>query len=309
MTAHTDHRAAIEGLRLAMPYVRLYRGRTFVVKAGGALCGDDAALREVVGQVAVLRDLGIRVVLVHGGGPQTTEMSRRLGLETTMVEGRRVTDAATLDVAVMTLAGSVNTAFLAACRAAGLPAVGLSGIDAGVVKAVRRPPQEKVIDGKPTTVDFGLVGDVDAVDPAVLVRLLDGGTVPVVASLAADDAGQVLNINADTVAARIAQALGAGKLVFLTDTPGLLEDKDDPGSLVSYIDLPGLAALKAKGALDGGMLPKIQAAIGALHGGVERVHLVGWREPSSLLLEIFTNEGAGTLVVRDRRELGPAEAG
>jgi acetylglutamate kinase len=230
-----------------------------------------------------------------------------MGLTTRMVGGRRITTPETLEVAIMTMNGTVNTAVLAACRAAGIAAVGVSGVDSGIVRARRRPPVETIVDGRLTVVDFGEVGDVMSVDGPALERLLDDGFVPVVSPLSADEAGNVLNVNADTVASAIACALGAEKLIFLTTVPGILEDRTDAGSLISYIDLPGLLVLEGRGALDGGMLPKVNAARGAILGGVKRVHIVGFRQPLSLLVEVFTNEGAGTLVVRDRAELSPGE--
>ena len=250
----------------------------------------------------------MKVVLVHGGGPQTTALSERLGLSATLIEGRRVTCERTLEVAVMTLCGSVNTALLSAFRAAGVPGVGLSGLDAGLIQATRRPVQIREVDGAQQTLDYGLVGDVLSVRPAVLETLLGAELVPVVCPLSADDSGQVLNINADTIASRIATCLSAEKLIFLSDTVGLLEDRSDPGSLVSYTDLAGLEALEQRGSFDAGMLPKIKAAREALAGGVRRVHMVGWRIRGSVLTEVFTNEGAGTLIVRDRGELAPSEA-
>ena len=302
-----DRDTTIAALMRALPYIRLYRGKVFVLKVSGAICGDQAALRNLVEQASVLRELEIRVVIVHGGGPQTTALSEKLGLGTTFVEGRRVTCEKTLEVAVMTLNGSVNTAILSACRAVDMPAVGLCGLDAGLFRVARRPPQVKEVNGARATVDYGLVGDIVSVDVTLLERLLDSAMVPVVSPLSADDSGQVLNVNADTVASAIARGMRAEKLIFLLDAPGLLEDKANPSSLVSYTDVRGLEALKARGAIDSGMLPKIAAAIEALRGGVRRVHMVGYRSRASPLVEIFTNEGAGTLIVTDTRELLPAE--
>ena len=307
MNAPHDREATMSALRRALPYIRLYRGRVFVLKLGGEAVADAAALRQVVEQVGVLAELGIRLVVVHGGGPQTTALAERLGLPTRIVGGRRVTTPETLEVAVMTMNGTVSTAVLAACRAAGIAAVGVSGVDSGIVRARRRAPVETTVDGRTERVDFGEVGDVMSVDGPALERLLDAGFVPVVSPLSADDSGAVLNVNADTVASAIACALGAEKLIFLTAVPGILEDRADSGSLISYIDLPGLLLLEGRGALDGGMLPKVNAARGAILGGVKRVHVVGFRQPQSLLVEVFTNEGAGTLVVRDRAELAPSE--
>lgn len=302
-----DPEAGVIGLRRALPYIRLFRGATFVVKVGGVPCADPEVLRDLAEQVGVLAAVGIRVVVVHGGGPQATALAERLGVETPMVCGRRVTDAAGLEVVTMALNGTINTAILAAFRAAEVLAAGLSGIDGGLVVARQRPPRVMDVDGVPTEIDFGRVGDIVDVNVEILVRLLDSGFVPVVSPLCADDGGQVLNINADTVASAIARALAAEKLVFLTDIPGLLENAADPRSLVSYVDLPGVDEMQARGAITGGMLPKVAAAREALGGGVARVHMVGYRVRSGLLREVFTNEGAGTLMVRDQAELLPGE--
>lgn len=293
----------IAALRHAVPYLALFRGRTFVVKVGGGVLSDARALASVVEQVAALHHLGVRVVLVHGGGEQASALSRALGLEVRQVAGRRVTDEATLAAVVMALNGDANTRLLAACRAAGLPAAGVSGVDGGLVVARRRPPVE--VAGEAAPVDYGQVGDVERVDPRLLVHLLDGGYLPVVSPLAADARGRLLNLNADGVAGALAAALGAEKLLFLVDTPGLLEDAADPSSLVSFLDLARLAALRASGALTGGMLPKARAIEDALGAGVPRAHLVSWRAPDALLWEVFSNEGSGTLIVA---ELGALSA-
>jgi acetylglutamate kinase len=309
MTGPFDREATMTGLTRALPYIRLYKGRVFVIKLGGSLGSDGAALRQMAEQINVLREVGIRVVLVHGGGPQTTELAGRLGIETRFVGGRRLTTPAALEAAVMTLNGSVNTAVLAACRAAHLPAVGISGVDAGALRARLRPPVEVNGDQGPAEVDFGEVGDLVSVDRTVFERLLAAGFVPVVSPISADDTGRVLNVNADTAAATVACALDAEKLIFLTDTPGILEDRADLASMISCTDLAGLAAMEQRGALAGGMLPKANAARLALAGGVRRVHIVGFRPAQSLLIEVFTNEGAGTLIVKDLAELPAAEHG
>ncbi|MGD1148164.1 MAG: acetylglutamate kinase [Thermoanaerobaculaceae bacterium] len=309
MTGPYDREATMAGLTRALPYIRLYKGRVFVIKLGGALGSDGAALRQMAEQINVLREVGIRVVLVHGGGPQTTDLAGRLGIETRFVNGRRVTTPAALEAAVMTLNGSVNTAVLAACRAAHLPAIGVSGVDAALLRARLRPPVEVEGEEGPVEVDFGEVGDLVSVDRTVLDKLLAAGFVPVVSPISADDGGRVLNVNADTAAATIACALDSEKLIFLTDTPGILEDRADLASMISCTDLSGLAAMEQRGALVGGMLPKVNAARLALGGGVRRVHIVGYRQAQSLLIEVFTNEGAGTLIVTDIGELPPAEHG
>lgn len=283
--------AAIAALRQAVPYVRMFKGKTFVVKVGGAALADGGAARRLVEQAHVLHQVGIRIVLVHGGGPQSTTLSRALGAEPRFVAGRRVTDEAALEVAVLVLNGAVNTRLLAACRAVGLPAVGVSGVDAGLLQARRRAP----VGG----VDYGHVGDLTAVDPGVLETLLGAGYVPVVSPLAADPHGALLNVNADTVAAAVAVGLRAEKLMLVTGAPGILERPGDPGSLVSLIDLAGLARLHERGALEDGMLPKAASIESALRGGVGRVHILSGEVADGLLAEVFTNEGVGTMVVVD----------
>jgi len=295
--------AALAGLKHAAPYIRLFKGKTFVVKAGGEALETDGAIRGLLEQVEILSHVGIRVVLVHGGGSESSDLLRALGGEPRFVEGRRVTDDKALEVASMVLNGTVNTRILAAARGLGLPAVGVSGVDAGLIQARRRPPV-KVGDGQ---VDYGFVGDVVAVAPGVLTTLLDSGVVPVVSPLSAADDGTLLNINADTVAAVLAVGLRAEKLILLTGAAGVLERPDDPGSLVSYTDLEGLRQLRDQGGLTRGMLPKASAIESALRGGVRRVHILSWQTPDGLLAEVFTNEGVGTLVVEDIDALSPAE--
>ena len=292
----SDRMTEVAGLKHALPYLRLFQGKTFVVKLSGEAIEEEGRLLLFLEQIEVLHRLGIRVVLVHGGGPQTTALADRLGLATQKIDGRRVTDAATLEAAVMAMAGKVNTALLAACRRAGVAAVGLSGVDADLVEARRRPPIPSA-DRLAAAVDYGFVGDVVAVHPRVVQKLLDDGYVPVVAPLAADAEGAILNVNADTIAAELAVALGAEKLLFAVAVPGLLERADDPASLVSLVDLAGLAELESKGVVTGGMLPKSRAIARALESGVPRVHLVPFATPDALLVELFTNEGIGTLVV------------
>jgi acetylglutamate kinase len=303
VTHRTDPSATVRALKSAAPYVRLYKGKTFVVKAGGAVFADDTGTRALMEQIAILHHLGIRVVMVHGGGPQLDQMQRSLGIEPRMVRGRRVTDARTIDVTTMVLNGLINTRILATCRELGIDAVGVSGVDAGLVRARRRPPVQ--VDGE--TVDYGFVGDIAGVDVSVLLKQLEAGLMPVVSPLSSDEAGCVLNINADTVAATVGAALGAEKLILCTGAPGILEDLADPSSLVSYTDLEGLGRLQAAGSLADGMLPKASAIEGAIRGGVRRVHVISYKVPDSLLAEVFTNEGTGTLIVEDIDALTPAE--
>ena len=298
-----DQTAVIAALRGAAPYIRLYKGKTFVIKAGGAVFGEVARTRALIEQIAILHHLGIRVVLVHGGGPQLDEMQRSLGIEPRMVRGRRVTDDKSIDATTMVLNGLINTRILAACRELGIDAVGLSGVDAGLVRANRRPPVK--VDGE--SVDYGFVGDIVSIDTTVLRKQLDAGLMPVVSPVSSDDSGVVLNINADTVAASIGAALGAEKLILCTGAPGILERRDDPRSLVSYTDLAGLRRLEQSGSLEGGMLPKASAIEAAIRGGVRRVHVISYDARDSVLAEVFTNEGTGTMIVADIKALTPAE--
>jgi acetylglutamate kinase len=293
-----DTSKGVTGLKGALRYVRAYRDQVFVIKLGGEVLSEPDILDSVAGQLALLSSLGIRVVVVHGGGPQATALSRRLGLEPRMVNGRRVTDDGALEVAKMVYAGQINVDLLAALRDHRVPAVGLSGVDAELITAHRRPPVTLRDDsGTMTQVDYGHVGDIDRVDPRVLVTLLDARMVPVVASLAGGDSNDVYNVNADTVAESLAVALGAQKLIFLTGAPGVLRDRTDPSTLVAFADPDDLASLMADGALAGGMRPKVEACIRAATGGVERTHIIDGRAPDALLLEVFTGAGCGTMIV------------
>lgn len=302
----SERAIVVTALRHAAPYVRMYKNKTFVLKAGGEAFASEAATASLIEQIAIFHQVGFRVVLVHGGGPQSTALAKTLGEEPKFVDGRRVTDAAALNVATMVLNGQINTRIVAACRAFGVPGIGISGVDSGLIDAVKRPPV-KAADGQ--TVDYGFVGDVRSVDVSVLETQLAAGLVPIVSSLSASDDGTLLNINADTVAAAIACELVAEKLILATGAPGIMESLEDPRSLISYIDRAGLARLRSDGQLSAGMLPKVAAIEHALSGGVPRVHVISYAAPDSLLLEVFTNEGTGTLVVDSIEELTPLEQG
>ncbi len=304
MITQHDRAVVVSALKHAAPYIRLFKGKVFVLKAGGEVFADVARTRALMEQVGILHQVGIKVVLIHGGGPQSTQLAAALGLDTKFIDGRRVTDGASLDVATMVLNGQINTRVLAACRDLQIPAVGISGVDAGLIRAHRRPP---VLRPGSDSVDYGFVGDIDAVDADVLRKQLDNGLMPVVSPLSCDESGTLLNINADTVAAAIAAELRAEKLILATGAPGILEDAANPQSLISYIDRGRLDALRVAGKLADGMLPKAAAIDAALANGVSRVHVISYKLPDSLLLEVFTNEGTGTLVVNDIDALTPAE--
>ena len=306
MTSKKDRAIVVSALKHAAPYIRLFKGKVFVLKAGGEIFADPDATSALMEQVGILHQVGIRVVLIHGGGPQSTKLATDLGIDTTFVEGRRVTDNASLDVAMMVLNGQINTRILASCRDLQIPAVGISGVDAGLIRAHRRPPVERTGEAP---LDYGFVGDIDGVDADILRKQLDNGLMPIVSPLSCDESGTLLNINADTVAAAIAAELDAEKLILATAAPGILEDANDPSSLISYIDRAALDELRDAGKLADGMLPKAAAIDAALANGVQRVHVISYNLPDSLLLEVFTNEGTGTLVVNDITALTPAEQG
>jgi acetylglutamate kinase len=306
MQSQANRDIVVAALKHAAPYVRMYKKKVFVLKAGGEIFASTQSTRAFVEQIAILHQVGIRVVLVHGGGPQSTKLAEALGVPTQFVQGRRVTDEHALEVAAMVLNGQINTRILAACRDLDVPAVGISGVDAGLIRAHKRPPVK--VDGHEAEhVDYGYVGDIESVDAEVLHTQLDSGLMPVISPLSADHTGTLLNINADTVAAALASALAAEKLILITGAPGILQDAADPGSVMSYLDLAGLRELREAGAMSEGMLPKAAAIETAIRGGVSRVHIISHRMPDSLLLEVFTNEGTGTLVVANVNTLSPAE--
>jgi len=271
----------------ALPYIRRFAGQVVVVKYGGnALAGasEDDALALFAQDIVLMRQVGMRPVVVHGGGPQISELMTRLGKVTEFRNGLRVTDAETVDIARMVLVGQVNPQLVSAINVHGPLAVGVSGEDAGLIRATARDPE------------LGFVGDVVAVNPGILQGLLDEGFIPVVATIGTDGAGQAFNINADTVAGRIAEALGAEKLVYLTDIEGLRRVVDDAASLIRQTTPDELDALMADGTIAGGMIPKVESCVAAVRSGVRRAHILDGRIPHVLLLEFFTDEGIGTMV-------------
>ncbi len=294
MKNSSDSAPTVAALRQALPYLRLFQGKRFVVKCGGEIFERPNALRQLLEQVSVLFRLGIHVLLVHGGGCQTTRLSKSLGRTVTLVKGRRVTSVETLIDASMVLNGELNTRTVGVLREFGVKAVGLSGVDGGMIVANKRPPV--AVGGE--VVDFGEVGDIQSVNCELAEGLLSHGYLPVVSPLSASNMGQLLNINADVVAAELAIALRADKLIILSDVPGILQDSQDLASLVSYVDLAGLQELESRGEIKGGMAPKVDALKRAIEGGVPRAHVISFNDQDSLLAEVFTNEGSGTMVVK-----------
>lgn len=271
----------------ALPYIRRFAGQVVVVKYGGnALAGasEGDALALFAQDIVLMHQVGMRPVVVHGGGPQINELMSRLGKTTEFRNGLRVTDAETVDIVRMVLIGQVNPQLVAAINVHGPLAVGVSGEDASLIRAVARDPE------------LGFVGDVESINPTILRGLLDEEFIPVVATIGTDAHGQAYNINADTVAGAIAEALGAEKLVYLTDIEGLRRVVDDPASLIRQTTPDELDALMIDGTIAGGMIPKVESCVHAVRTGVRRAHILDGRIPHVLLLEVFTDEGIGTMV-------------
>lgn len=271
----------------ALPYIRRFADQVVVVKYGGnALAGasEDDALSLFAEDVVLMRQVGMRPVVVHGGGPQISSLMSRLGKQAEFRNGLRVTDRETVDIVRMVLKGQVNPQIVAAINVHGALAVGLSGEDASLIRATARDPE------------LGFVGDVAGINPTILGDLLDDGFIPVVCTVGVDASGQAYNINADAVAGEIAKALGAEKLVYLTDIEGLRRVLDDPNSLIRQTTPDELEALMADGTIAGGMIPKVSSCVQAVRSGVRRAHILDGRIPHVLLLEIFTDEGIGTMV-------------
>jgi acetylglutamate kinase len=280
--AAAHERAAL--LVEALPYLRRFRGQTVVVKYGGHAMTDPELARQFAEDVVLLRSVGLAPVVVHGGGPQIGDLMSRLGKVPEFRDGLRVTDAETLDIARMVLVGKVNREIVSAINVHDALAVGLSGEDAGLIQAGARDPA------------LGFVGEIEAVNPAIVQRLIGEELIPVISTIGADLAGQSYNINADTVAAAVAEALDAEKVLFLTDVAGLLRDVEDPASIVSRISAPQLRSMIADGSSSGGMIPKVEAALHAVERGVRSAHILDGRVPHVLLLELFTDAGVGTMI-------------
>jgi len=282
--AAAEERAAV--LIEALPYIQRFRDRTIVVKLGGNAMVDPALFTSFAEDVVLMRSVGLRPVVVHGGGPQISHLMERLGMVPEFVDGHRVTDAETVDIARMVLVGKVNREIVGAVNLHGPLAVGVSGEDAGLILAEARDPE------------LGFVGDVHTINPAILERLLAEDLIPVVSTIGADAKGQTYNINADAVAGALAESLGAEKVIYLTDVEGLLADVAEPSSLISRIEAPALQSLVDDGTLTGGMIPKIAACLDAVAHGVGSAHLLDGRLPHVLLLELFSDAGVGTMITR-----------
>jgi acetylglutamate kinase len=297
--APIDNQTRLDLLREALPYIQRFKGQTFVVKLSGKVTENHDNLTSLAEELALLHQVGIRICVIHGGGKQLSELASKLGVEQTIIEGRRVTDDATLEMAKMIFAGKINTDILAALRQRGIEAVGLSGVDGNIVHATKRPPKEILNrqTGVRDKVDFGYVGDVVQINARLLTVLLDHGYLPVISSLGADDDGIVFNINADTIAAEIAVQLQAEKLILLSDVDGIYLQPDDVQTKLSRLTAGEADELITSGAATGGMIPKLQSITTLLRRGVHSAHIISGNNRNALLSEVFTDKGTGTMIV------------
>lgn len=276
-------------LRQALPYINKFHNKLMVVKIGGEVADNHETLVNFCEQVALCARVGIEMVVVHGGGKQVSELSKKLGIQPQMINGRRITDADSLEIAKMVFAGKISTDVVTLLRSSGLKAVGLSGIDGNLIHAKKRPP----VSMGNETVDFGFVGDIVDVEPQIIDTLISGGFTPVIASLASDNDGITYNINADTVASAIATAVKAEKLILVSNVEGVLDDK---AKVVSKLNRTLANELIQKKVISGGMLPKVEAAFKAIDSGVKSVHFISGLAHDTLLTELFTESGCGTMI-------------
>jgi acetylglutamate kinase len=290
MSHNISNETRAELLTQAMPYIQKYRNKIIVIKYGGNAMISDELKQQVMEDISLLHAIGVHVVLVHGGGPEINAMLNRLGKKSEFVDGLRVTDAETIEVVQMVLAGKVNKNLVHLLEQKGAKAIGLCGIDGHMIQATMKDP------------DLGYVGRITGVDVQVVRDVMAQGYIPVISTIGCDDQGHVYNINADTAASYIAGAMGAERLFMMTDIAGILRDKDDPDSLIDCIDINDAVELFNQGVISGGMIPKVECCIDAIHRGVGRVIVMDGRVNHSILLEILTNEGAGTMVMESKEQ-------
>lgn len=290
-------RDRVQVLSEALPYLQAFAGRTVVVKYGGAAMKDSTLKDTVIRDIVFLSYVGMRPVVIHGGGPEINSWLTKLNIEPQFKNGLRVTDAPTMDVVEMVLVGRVNKELVALINRAGGQAVGLCGKDGNLIRARAQAQDEG---------DIGFVGEVQGVDISVVATLVKSGYIPVISSVAADETGQAYNINADTVAGEIAAAMNAEKLILLTDTPGILQDFQDPNSLIYKLDINQARQLIQDGIVSGGMIPKVNCCVRSLAQGVRAAHIIDGRLPHALLLEIFTDSGIGSMLVGSSYDITPS---
>ena len=281
MTLSNAQRAQV--LVHALPYIKEYRGKIVVVKYGGNAMVSEELKNSVVRDIALLNLIGVKVVLVHGGGPEITDMLHKIGKETQFVDGLRVTDKETVEVAQMVLCGKINKSLVNLLQCCGGKAIGLSGLDGHMIQAAQKDPR------------LGFVGEITKVDPQPVLDVLEAGYIPVVSTIGCDEEGNTYNINADTAAAKLAGALKAESFIALTDISGLLRDKDDPSTLISHVTVEQTKELIAQGVISDGMIPKVECCINAIEDGVSKVFIIDGRVPHSILIETLTDKGIGTM--------------
>ena len=279
-----------EVLTQALPYIQKYNGKVVVIKYGGNAMINEELKQQVMKDIVLLHLVGVKVVLVHGGGPEITDTLKRIGKESVFVDGLRVTDKETADVVQMVLAGKINKSLVNLLEINGGKAIGLSGIDG------------HMIDAEMKNAKLGFVGRIKKVDVSPIYDVLERGYIPVVSTIGCDMSGNVYNINADTAAAYIAGEMKAYRLITMTDIEGILKDKDDPNSLIPCVDIKETEQLFECGVISGGMIPKVECCVEAINLGVKKVFILDGRVPHALLIELFTNEGAGTMVVKDKKD-------
>ena len=284
MNDHFTNAQRAEVLTQALPYIQKYNGKVVVIKYGGNAMIDEQLKQQVMEDIVLLWLIGIKVVLVHGGGPEISDLMQKLGKKPEFVDGLRVTDKETVDIVQMVLAGKVNKSLVALLEKKGGNAMGISGMDGKLIQATMKDPK------------LGYVGSITKVNIQPVADLLEKGYIPVVSTLGYDKEGNIYNINGDTAAAYIAGALGAKRLIMMTDVAGILRDKDDPSSLISNISIPEAQQLYKENIIVGGMIPKVQCCIDAINAGVQKVIIMDGRVPHSILMELLTDEGAGTMV-------------
>ena len=283
-----NHSDRAQVLVEALPYIQRYYGKTVVIKYGGNAMISEDLRRDVINDIILLRLVGINVVVVHGGGPEINEMLQKTGKESKFVNGLRYTDEETMDIVQMVLCGKVNKNLVATLNRAGGHAVGLCGLDGGMLKGVQRQEEG---------VDYGLVGDITEVDPKVILDAIHDDFIPVISTVAQGlDKDTSYNVNADTAAAKIAIAVGAEKLILLTDIRGLLRDRNDEDTLISQVRIPEVAGLVSEGIISGGMIPKVDCCVDAVNHGARRTHILDGRIPHSILIEVLSHAGIGTMI-------------
>ncbi|MCI6755632.1 MAG: acetylglutamate kinase [Lachnospiraceae bacterium] len=283
-TDELTNRNRAEVLVQALPFIQRYNGRTIVIKYGGNAMTSEVLKEQVMEDIVLLTMVGVKVVVVHGGGPEISSLMKRLGKVPQFIDGLRVTDQETVDIAEMVLAGKVNKSLVSLLQTKGGRAIGVSGMDGRLIEAKLKDPR------------YGYVGDVTRINPQMITDMLDDGYIPVVSTLGWDKEGHIYNINGDTAAGAIAAAIGAERMIMMTDISGIMRDKDDPDSLIQELTVSEAQALCQNGVVQGGMIPKVECCIDALEHGVKAVVIIDGRVPHALLMEILTNEGAGTMI-------------